>query len=81
LQDDRLQDDSFQDNTVCKLQAMSEGAKNEKITNLKKLPRPHKQSHGAPAENIKSGVEIGKTCLPPVGPQCLSKILEEGKPP
>ena len=73
--------------TVCKtiqfakLQATSENAKNEKITNLKELPRPYKLSQGASAERIKSGVEIGKTYLPPVGPLCLSKVLKEGQPP
>ena len=64
-----------------RLQATSESANDEKITNLKELPRPHKRSQGALAKSIKSGVEIGKTCLPTIGPPCLSKVLREGQPP
>ena len=71
----------FKITQLARLQATSESAKNEKITNLKELPRPYKLSQGASAERIKSGVEIGKTYLPPVGPLCLSKVLKEGQPP
>ena len=71
----------FKITQFARLQATSESAKNEKITNLKELPRPYKQSQGAPSESIKSGVEIGKICLPLVSPPCLSKVLEEVKPP
>ena len=68
----------FKITQLARLQATSESAKNEKITNLKELPRSHKLLQGDLAESIKSGVEIGKTCLPSVGPPYLSKVLKEG---
>ena len=73
--------------TVCKmiqfarLQAINEITRDEKRTNLKELPRPHKLPQGAPAKSVKGRVKIGKTCLPPVGPLCLYKVLKEGQPP
>jgi len=73
--------------TVCKiiqfarLQATNENARNGKRTNLKKLPRPYKLPQDTPAESVEGGVKIGQTCLPPVGPLCLSKVLKDGQPP
>ena len=52
--------------------------KDEKRTNLKELPRPHKPPQSALAESVEGGVKMSKTCLLPVGPPCLPKILEEG---
>ena len=71
----------FEITQFARLQATIESKKNEKITNLVELPRPHKLSQGAPTKSIKSGIEIGKTCLPLVGPLCLPKVLKEGQPP
>ena len=59
-----------------RLQATKENVRNGKRTNLKELPRPHKLPQGAMAKSVKGGVKIGKTCLPPVGPPCLSKVLK-----
>ena len=64
-----------------KLQIIKENARNRKRTNLKELPRPHKLPQGALAESVEGGVKIGKTCLLPVGPLCLSKVLKESQPP
>ena len=52
--------------------------KDEKKTNLKELPRPHKFLQGVLVESVEGGVKISKTCLPLVGPLCLPKFLEEG---
>ena len=76
-----MQDDSFQDNIVYKSKSYKWNAKYEKITNLKELLRPHQLLQGAPVKSIKSGIEIGKTCLSPIGLPCLSKFLKEGQPP
>ena len=81
MQDDRCKITVFKITQFARLQATSESAKNEKITNLKELPRPQQLSQGALVESIKSGVEIGKTCLPPIRPLCLSKVLKKGQPP
>ena len=62
-----------------KIQAKN--VKNGKRTNLKELPRPHKLPQGPPIKRVEGGVKIGKTCLPLVGPSCLSKVLEMGQPP
>ena len=71
-----MQDDSFQDNIVCKITSYKKKiAKKEK---REKLPSPHKLLQGAPAKSVEGGVKISKTCLPPVCPLCLPKILEEG---
>jgi len=64
-----------------RLQAINNSAKDEKRTNLKKLPRRHKLPQGTPTESVKGGVKISKTCLPPIDPLCLSKVLEKGWPP
>ena len=64
-----------------RLQATNEDARNGKRTNLKKLPRSHKLPQGASTENVKGGVKIGEACLPLIGPQCISKVLENGQPP
>ena len=50
-------------------------------TNLKELPRPYKLPQSAPAESVKGGVKIRKTCLPLVSLPCFPKISEEGEPP
>ena len=71
----------FKITQFARLQATSESTKTKKITNLKELLRPHKLLQDSPTESIKSGVEIGKTYLPPVGPLYLSKVLKEGSPP
>ena len=65
----------FEITQFARLQATSESAKNENITNLKELPRLHKLSQGASAESVKGGVKIGKTRLPLIGPPSLSKVL------
>ena len=49
--------------------------------NLKELLMPHKLPQGAPTESVEGGVKIGKTCLPLVGPPCLSKVLKDGQSP
>ena len=73
--------------TVCKmiqftrLQATNENTRDGKRTNLKKLPRPHKMPQGAPTKSVEDRVKIGKTCLPPVGPLCICKVLKKGQPP
>ena len=73
--------------TVCKiiqfvrLQATNENARNEKRTNLEELPRPHKLPQSAPVKSVEGGVKINKTCLPPIGLPCLSKVLKEDQPP
>ena len=64
-----------------RLQATNGNTRIEEKTNLKELPRPHKLPQGAPAKNVEGRVKIGKTCLPPVGPLCLYKVLKEGQPP
>ena len=63
---------------LARLQATNNSAKDEKRINLKELPRPHKLPQSALAECVEGGVKISKTCLLPVGPPCLPKILEEG---
>ena len=63
---------------LARLQATNNSAKDEKRTNLKELPRPHKLPQSALAESVEGGVKISKTCLLPVDPPCLPKILEEG---
>ena len=65
----------FEITQFARLQATSESAKNENITNLKELPRLHKLSQGASVESVEGGVKIGKTCLPLIGPPSLSKVL------
>ena len=67
--------------TVCKTTSYKRNAKNEKRTNLKEFPRPHKMPQRAPAESVKARVKLSKTCLPLVGPLCHSKVLKEGQPP
>ena len=42
---------------------------------------PYKLPQDALAMSVEGKVKIGKTCLPPVGPPCLSKVLKEGQPP
>lgn len=70
--------------TICKiiqfsrLQATNENARNGKRTNLKELLRPYTLSQSTLAKSVKGGVKISKTCLPPVGLLCLSKVLKEG---
>ena len=71
----------FKITQFARLQATSESAKNEKKTNLKELPRPYKLPQCTPTESVKGGVKIDKTCLYPVNPPCLSKVLEECQPP
>jgi len=72
---------------VCKmirfarLQATNENTRDEKRTNLKELPRPHKVPQGALAKSVKVRVKIGKTCLSLVGLLCICKVLKEGQPP
>ena len=88
MQDDSSQDDSMQDERYktiifkivqfARLQATNESVKNEKRTDLKKLPRPHKLLQSASTESVEGGVKISKTCLPPVDLSCLPKVLEEG---
>ena len=83
MQDDSLQDDIykmivFKTVQFARLQVTSENVKNEKTTNLKELLRPHKLLQSALAESVEGKVKISKTYLPPVGPRCLPKILEEG---
>ena len=73
-----MQDDNFHDSTVCKLQATSECAKNERGTDLKELPWPHKLPQSASTKSVKGGEKISKTCLLLVGIPCLPKVLEEG---
>ena len=85
--DDKMQDDNLQDDiykrTIFKivqfarLQATSGSIKSKKRTGLKELPRPHKLPQSALVESVEGGVKISKTCLPPIGPLCLPKILEE----
>ena len=71
--------------TVCKmiqfskLQATNENTRDGKRTNFfKELPRPRKLLQGAPAKSVEDRVKIGKTCLPPICPPCIYKILKEG---
>ena len=64
-----------------RLQATNENTRDGKRTNIKELPRPHKLLQGALATTIKDRVEIGKICLPLVGPPCIYKIFKEGQPP
>ena len=64
-----------------RLQATNENARNGKRTNLKKLPRPYKLPQDTLAESAKVGVKIGQTCLPPICPLCLPKVLKDGEPP
>ena len=88
MQDGKLQDNSLQDDiykmtvfkTVqfVKLQATSGSVKSKKRTGLKEFPRPHKLPQSAPAESVEGEVKISQTCLPPIGPPCHPKILEEG---
>ena len=61
-----------------RLQVTSGNVKTGKRTNLKELLMPHKLPQGAPAESVKGEVKIGKTCLPPIVPLCLSNVLKEG---
>ena len=88
MQDDSLQNGSLQDDRCkmiifkivqfARLQTTGESAKNERGTNLKKLPRPYKLLQSSSAESVEGRVKISKTCLPSVGPPCLFKALEEG---
>ena len=80
MQDDSLQDDIYKMIVFKKIQfaRLQATSKSAMITNLKKLPSPHKLLQGAPAKSVEGGVKISKTCLPPVCPLCLPKILEEG---
>ena len=78
MQDDSLQDDRckliiFKIVQFARLQATNECVKDEKRT-----VRPHKLPQSAPVESVEGGVKISKTCLPPIGPLCLPKVLEEG---
>ena len=90
---DQMQDDSLHDGSLlddrCKmiifktvqfarLQTTSESAKNERGTDLKELPRPYKLLQSSSAKSVEDKVKISETCLPPVGPPCLSKAQEEG---
>ena len=78
MQDDRCKMIAFKTIQLVRLQATNKSAKNERRTNLKELPRPYKLLQNALAESVEGGVKISKTCLPLVGPSCLSKVLEEG---
>ena len=53
----------------------------EKRTNLKELPRPHKLVQSPLTERVQGRVQVGKTRLPPVGLSSLTKVMEERKPP
>ena len=82
MQDDNLQDDIykmivFKTVQFARLQTTSGSVKSKKRNDLKELPRPYKLPQSALAESVKGGVKISKTCLPPVGPPCLPKILED----
>lgn len=59
-----------------RLQATNENAKNGKTSDLKELSRPHKLLQGALAKSVKGGVKVNETCLPSIGPLCLSKVLK-----
>ena len=64
-----------------RLQATNGNTRNGKRTNLEELPRPHKLPQSAPVKSVEGGVKINKTCLPPIGLPCLSKVLKEDQPP
>ena len=51
--------------------------KEEKKTNLKEIPRPHKLAQSPPAEHVQGRVQVGKAHLPVVGFLSLRKVLEE----
>ena len=88
MQDDSLQNGNLQDDRCkmiifkivqfARLQTTGEIVKNERGTDLKELPRPYKLLQSSSANSVEDKVKISKTCLPLVGPPCLSKALEEG---